>query len=124
MSTGIFEISSEAALKLAFQRSTGESGSESSSYDLSCTWHEKEIIEFVTRVGFLSNKLSCEEMAKQFLCLHEVLFTYINQCFTVVWQPFLWASLLSPQQGMLCTHYGLPRIDHKTMVCYVVHGQT
>jgi hypothetical protein len=71
MSTGIFEISSEAALKLQFQRSAGESGSESS-YDLSCTWHEKEIIEFVTRVGFLSNKLSCEEMAKRFLCLHEV----------------------------------------------------
>ena len=70
MSTGVFKISSEAALKLEFQRSASESGE--SSYDLSCTWEEKEIIGFVTRVGFLSNKLSCEEMAKEFLCLHEV----------------------------------------------------
>ena len=71
MNTGIFKISSEMVLKLEFQRSAGESGFESSSYELSCTWQEKEIMEFVTRVGFLSNK--CDEMTKQFLCLHEVL---------------------------------------------------
>ena len=72
MNTGKFKISSETALKLEFQRSAGESGFESSSYEFSCTWQEKEIVEFVTRVGFLSNKFACEEMAKQFLCLYEV----------------------------------------------------
>ena len=114
-STGILKISSDAVLALEFQKSVGESGSESSSYELLCTWQEKEIMEFVTRVGFLSNKGSCEELAKKFLGLHKV-FTYLHVLYR--WYAYFVPALLPCKYSMHDAHNsGMSSIGVHTVLC-------